>query len=211
MRNFWQRVWQTFIDFIFGASAINQVDWDILPCSSNYQTEIISVFVYRHLTMRQLIWRFKYKGDREITRRFADYLLDLILEEEFDRTEFDTTSSILIPIPARSSRLKNIGFNQCDRLVKEIAQKSPNNFIVATNILQKTKDTLSQSHTKSAERRRQNILGSFAVNIELQHQIKNKHIILIDDVWTTGATLNEAKKVLLAAGAKTVQAYTIAH
>jgi predicted amidophosphoribosyltransferase len=80
---------------------------------------------------------------------------------------------------------------------------------ILKNNLIKIKENLSQAHTKSKNDRLKNIIKSFKV-CEVK-KIEGKNIILIDDVWTTGATINEARKELLKAGAKNVIAYTIAH
>jgi len=66
-----------------------------------------------------------------------------------------------------------------------------------------------QAQIENRQKRIKNIIGSFAV--KNKDIIKNRNIILIDDVTTTGATLNEAKKVLREAGAKKIIAFTIAH
>lgn len=79
---------------------------------------------------------------------------------------------------------------------------------IITNVLYKTQDTPSQVSIKDREKRLNNIKGSFAVkNPEL---IKDRNIILIDDVSTTGATVTEAKKVLREAGAKKVIGVVVA-
>ena len=81
------------------------------------------------------------------------------------------------------------------------------------NILIKIKDIEHQARIKDRKERIKNIIGSFAIknpekNIEL---IKNKNVILIDDILTTGATLSEARKVLKQAGARKIIAFTVAH
>ncbi len=209
MRQIWHLFSQTLNNFIFGQS--DKTDWNSLPRWNNNSNEIISIFQYHHPAVRELIWKFKYRGDKLITQKFATYLFDLIMEEESDRQEFGAKPSILISIPARPERLKQIGFDQCDRLVKNIFLRSPKSFVLGKNILLKISHTKSQAHTSNAKERQNNVLGSFAVNPKTITQIKDRNIILIDDVWTTGATIDEAKKALSQAQPKQIKVYTLAH
>jgi ComF family protein len=114
--------------------------------------------------------------------------------------------ALLIPIPLYKSRRRTRGFNQADIIAKYIGEHLT--LPVANNILHKTKKTQSQVDL-SQDERRQNIVGSFTVvNTD---PIKNKTVILVDDIKTTGATLETAACVLDAAGAKKIWAITIAH
>jgi predicted amidophosphoribosyltransferase len=89
------------------------------------------------------------------------------------------------------------------RLDKEIS------FRLESNILSKPRETEHQAHIENRTERLKNIIGSFGVkNISI---IKNRNIILIDDITTTGATLAEAKKTLKQSGAKKIIAFTVAH
>jgi predicted amidophosphoribosyltransferase len=78
-------------------------------------------------------------------------------------------------------------------------------------ILIKPKETEHQARIKDRRTRLKNIIGSFAVKDSEKNKIKNRNIILIDDITTTGATLTEAKKVLKQAGARKIIAFTVAH
>jgi competence protein ComFC len=84
-------------------------------------------------------------------------------------------------------------------------------FILKTNILIKPRDTEHQARIKDRRARLKNLSGSFTIKNEKINLIKNKNIILIDDILTTGATLSEAKKVLKQNGARKVIAFTVAH
>lgn len=117
---------------------------------------------------------------------------------------------ILIPIPLSKKRYKERGYNQVELICKKLIEIDNDvNFKLETNILIKSKDVEHQARIKNRRERLENIVGSFGVkNIEL---VKNRNIILIDDILTTGATLNEAKKILKKAGARKVIAFTLAH
>ena len=85
------------------------------------------------------------------------------------------------------------------------------------NILIKNKETEHQAHIKNRKERLKNLIGSFTIKSSKQNAkenisiIKGRNIILIDDITTTGATLNEAKKILRQAGARKIIAFTVAH
>ena len=79
------------------------------------------------------------------------------------------------------------------------------------NILIKPKETEHQARIENRQKRLKNILGSFSVKNEKVELVKGRNIILIDDIATTGATLNEARKILKQAGAGKIIAFTIAH
>ena len=85
------------------------------------------------------------------------------------------------------------------------------------NVLIKNKETKHQAHIKNRSERLKNLIGSFTIKSSKQNAkenisiIKGRNIILIDDITTTGATLNEAKKTLKQAGARKIIAFTVAH
>ncbi|MBY0376639.1 ComF family protein, partial [Patescibacteria group bacterium] len=83
------------------------------------------------------------------------------------------------------------------------------NFKLETEALLRIKDGPHQARIENRSERLKNIVGVFATNKNFD--VKNRNIILIDDVTTTGGTLSEAKKVLKEAGARKVIAFTIAH
>ena len=116
---------------------------------------------------------------------------------------------VIIPIPLAKKRMHERGFNQSLLISKKISKLSSGNLILEKDVLIKPKDTEHQARIENRNERLKNIVGSFRVINE--EKIKNRNIILIDDVTTTGATLGEAKKVLKQAGARKVIAFTVAH
>ncbi|MDP2789052.1 MAG: phosphoribosyltransferase family protein [bacterium] len=172
---------------------------------------IYPIFDYRHPCIKKAIWLLKYKNNKRLGVIFAEAIYGRILEELSELSVMENfREPILIPVPLSKKRYRERGFNQakllCEQLVEIDASK---NFKLNTDILIKSKDTKHQAHIENRTQRLKNIVGSFSVkNKEL---IKNKNIILIDDVTTTGATLSEAKKVLRQEGAKKIIAFTVAH
>lgn len=176
---------------------------------------IFPLFDYRHSSIKKSIWLLKYKNRKRLAGVFAEVLYDKITEELSELSMMKNfRNPILIPIPLSAKRLKERGYNQteliCKKLIEiDIKNKFINNLKLERNVLVKTKETEHQVKIKDRRDRLKNLANSFSVkNSEF---IKNKNIILIDDVLTTGATLTEAKKTLKQFGAKKVIAFTIAH
>ena len=104
-------------------------------------------------------------------------------------------------------RIKWRGFNQSREIAEELASSSGLGLRVLSNILIKTKETLPQVEL-SDETRKENIKGVFLV--KEKDLIKNKKILLVDDVYTTGATMAECARVLKESGAREIIGIAIA-
>lgn len=150
----------------------------------------------------ELIHGLKY---RRITS--LDAILARILAEYLSKFAISfPENSVVIPIPMHRSRLRVRGFNQSELIANHLGELI--NLGVESRILQKTKKTDPQVGL-SGEKRRNNITGSFSVTNPTL--IKQRDIILVDDVKTTGATLEEAARALKNAGAGKIWAVTVAH
>ena len=103
----------------------------------------------------------------------------------------------LMPVPLHISRLRSRGYNQAYEMAKELAKLTNRPLI---NSLKRVKNTQMQAQLK-LNQRANNVSKAFAVNEPIIH----KHIVLIDDVMTSGNTLNECAKTLKKAGAKDVK------
>lgn len=197
---------------------------------------IFPVYDYRNTVVKKSLWLLKYKGKRRLANIFAEIIYEKILEELSELSVMENfIEPILIPIPLSPKRYHERGYNQAELICREIVRLSRANhltppsaplslsrrgvggevFILETNILIKTKETEHQARIKNRNTRLKNLIGSFAIKNENQNKninlIKGRNIILIDDITTTGATLNEARKVLKKAGARKVIAFTVAH
>ncbi len=115
--------------------------------------------------------------------------------------------SILVPVPLHWLRLIKRRYNQASILSTELAKLA--NITCWSNALIRTRHTPPQGH-KNARDRHQNVAKAFDMNPSYAHKIQGKNIVLIDDVFTTGATIEECAKVLKSAGAKTINVLTIA-
>ena len=176
---------------------------------------IFPIFDYRDPIIKKSLWLLKYNGKKRLANVFAEIIYEKILEELSELSVMENfIDPVLIPIPLSPKRYRERGFNQAELICKEIIKiNSQRNggikIKLENNILIKPKDTEHQAHIKDRRERIKNMAGTFAVkNNEI---VKNRNIILIDDILTTGATLTEAKKVLKNAGARKVIAFTVAH
>jgi competence protein ComFC len=192
---------------------------------------IFPLYDYRHPPIKKALWLFKYKGKKRLASIFAEAMYDKIMEELSDLSMMENfTNPILIPIPLSSKRYRERGYNQAELICIELIRLSKTNplspplaplsinewrgaggevFTLMSNILIKPKETEHQARIENRTERLKNIVGSFS--IKNAEQVKNRNIILIDDITTTGATLSEAKKILKGAGARKVIAFTVAH
>jgi ComF family protein len=120
---------------------------------------------------------------------------------DFDHTEY----SLLIPVPLHVKKLRQRGFNQSLLLANALGKKYeiPVNF----SLLKRSKFTLTQTGLNKTAREK-NIKRAFTVTDK--EKIAGRKIILVDDVYTTGATINECAKMLIKTGAEKVAALTLA-
>jgi competence protein ComFC len=171
--------------------------------------DIISVFPYKHDGVKYSIWEFKFKGNFEPLSRLIDPLYEVMLDEVSERNLFNNFQNpILVPIPLHKNRHRSRGFNQSEIIAYELYLKNPTIFDFEERALVRSKETAPQAKIADRKTRMKNIEGCFEV--VNPHVFYNKNIILIDDVTTTGATLEEAMKVLKKSGARNVYAFTIA-
>ena len=110
----------------------------------------------------------------------------------------------LIPVPLHPEREQKRGYNQSVLLARELGRIL--NVPVVEDELVRTRNTASQTHL-SREERLTNVAGAFAC--KTQHRFAGKRVTLIDDVATTGATLDASALALLAYGAEKVGAFTL--
>lgn len=119
---------------------------------------------------------------------------------------------LIIPVPLHPKRLRWRGFNQSDLLAGYLSDNLTPGFKipVSIDILFRKKFTPPQMKIKNYQLRKDNIKNAFAINLAMLEFIKNKKILLIDDIATTGATLFECGKILKEHGAKEVFAIVLA-
>lgn len=195
----------------------NKVEKDILKkllkSKSLYlqKDKNIIFFSYKNGVVKKSIWELKFRKKIQV----GNFLGEIIYEnlpEILDNLKIQENfhNPILINIPISFSKRISRGFNQNDIIIKRFYNLGGKNFIKwDRNNLKKIKNTKSQAKTKNKTERFENIKDSFA--LKNPKKIKKRNILLFDDVLTTGATLNEAKKVLKNSGAKKIIYMVIAH
>ena len=181
---------------------------ELLPKSPVYSKDIFVLFDYHHKIVRLIIKFIKYKNNASLRKRIAVYLYEEILDISSEITLFEGSLPILVPMPMSKKEKRNRGFNQCEELVREIKKLGGENIEVFYNILKKIRETKRQTKL-NREERLENVKESMAV-FDFS-KIKNRPIIVLDDVYTTGASLLEARRALTSAGAKRVIGLFIAH
>ncbi|MDO8591080.1 MAG: hypothetical protein Q7R65_03840 [bacterium] len=177
----------------------------------NLPPDTLALFDYKNSLVRQAIWELKYRGNKKIAMLLSDCLYEELTEELSERKVFETFDKpVLIAIPLSKNRERERGWNQCALLAAALEERGGGNnfFEVAQNILVKIKDTDSQTKKHRSERLK-NLSGCFAVVDSAE--ILGRNIILLDDVTTTGATFEEARKTLTRSGARKVLAIAVAH
>ncbi|OGP86023.1 MAG: hypothetical protein A2Z08_07090 [Deltaproteobacteria bacterium RBG_16_54_11] len=150
--------------------------------------------------LKEAIHRFKYGGVFPLVRVFGD-----LLEPAFQILTRDYPADVMVPVPLHIRRLRERGFNQALLLVKELSKRT--GIPYKERALKKIKDTAVQIALKKRERRK-NLTRAFQVKD--QEAIQGKTVVLVDDVYTTGATVNECSRALRMAGAERVAVLTVA-
>ena len=113
---------------------------------------------------------------------------------------------MVVPVPLHLDRLRWRGFNQSLILSQAISRMQ--NLQVDPFVLARLRPTVPQTHLNESERR-SNVRGAFLV--VAPERVQNQRILLVDDVYTSGATVEECARVLLRNGAEMVDVFTLAH
>lgn len=157
-----------------------------------------SVLIYK-APIAGAIQRFKYGGSRAGLATFGALLHHADTARLFDEPD------LIIPVPLHSRKLRQRGFNQAVLLARCFFPDRQ--ALIDCQALVREKWTPAQTGL-GAEQRRRNIRGAFRV--ARPEHVAGRRILLIDDVYTTGATVDECSRVLLASGAHMVQVLTLA-
>ncbi len=158
----------------------------------NQHFDKLNIIFHFSKMFQQLMHYFKYEGFLEIAEYFAISIVDEI-NQKYD---------FITCVPLHSSKKRERGFNQSEILSLKTCELLGIEYV---NVLERTRYTESQT-TLSRGDRKDNMNDAFQVILN----VENKSILIIDDVITTGATLNECAKVLKSAGANDVDICALA-
>jgi ComF family protein len=157
--------------------------------------------VVRYDTARELVLRFKHADRTDYAPAFAAWMARA-------GAELLAAADLIVPVPLHRGRLLARRYNQAAVLANALARRTGKRAI--PDALTRTRATPSQGAMVSASARRRNVLGAFAVRPRAATALAGQSVLLIDDVMTTGATLEAAARALLRAGAREVAALTLA-
>ncbi len=149
---------------------------------------------------RALILRFKHADQTHAVRAFVPWLkragADILPQADF-----------LVPVPLHRWRLLKRRYNQAALIARALAAETEIPYL--PEALTRVRATQSQGH-KGAKDRLKNVRNAFVVRDEWRSRLKDKRIILIDDVYTTGSTVKECTAALLKGGCSAVDVLTVA-
>lgn len=155
------------------------------------------VWGLHHGPLRHALHRLKYRRDLGLGEVLADHLVELAKEKNL-------VDFLVLPVPLGKQRLRERGYNQASLLAQPLAMRL--DFPYIPKALRRVRDTRTQVGL-SLEERRKNVLGAFEADA---FKINGAKVLVVDDVLTTGATINAAGKALKDAGARYVVGLTMA-
>ncbi|MBC7186259.1 MAG: ComF family protein [Calditrichaeota bacterium] len=150
--------------------------------------------------VQEVIHLFKYRGYQCLA-----HPLGLALGGAIHAAGALAAADLLVPVPLHPARKRERGYNQSELLARTASKIC--GIPVEAGVLRRTRYTTPQAKLGAAERAR-NVAGAFAVRVP--ETVRGKVVMLVDDVFTTGATANECAAVLLKAGARRVGLATVA-
>lgn len=177
-------------------------------CQKKKLNGLYSAIFYQNFLAKSLIQKFKYQPYlKDLAKTLTSLIINHFELLAFSQNDLKEKFSEfkIVAVPQDKKSFKKRGYNQAEEIAKELSKFLEIPLI--KDCLIKIKKTLPQAKLKESERK-ENIKGAFfCQKIDL---IKKKKILIVDDVFTTGATLEECAKVLKEAGAKEVWAITVA-
>lgn len=168
-------------------------------CAGKERPYIRGRALYEYTSAAQSIYRFKYAGRQEYAAYFgeqmAEYLGEFIKAVQPDG---------LVPVPLHKSRRRKRGYNQAELLARALGERF--HLPVYDKLLVRVKNTRPLKEL-NASQRQNNLKKAFKV---AQNDVKLKKLIIIDDIFTTGSTIEEAARMLRRAGVENIYFLTLA-
>lgn len=154
-----------------------------------------------HPPADQLVYQLKYRGWHALAEPMAELMAKLKLPRDAEEE-----AHLVVPVPTTSTRLRERGYNQAERLAARYARSTRRTLhpVLVRDGAASTQTVLQPAARKA------NVAGAFRVAEDAARQIEGEHLILIDDVLTTGATARECTRALVDAGARCVSLITFA-
>ena len=184
---------------VFGIDKYEKIKIEKNLQERKYFNEHLYIFEYEGI-IRRIILKYKFEDKAYLYKTFVNFLLKNKNFFEFIK-KYDT----IIPVPISRKRRAMRGYNQSELIVKEIANFT--NLKEESDCLFKIKNVIEQSKLNKEERQK-NIQGVY--ELRNKEKLYKKKILLVDDIYTTGSTVNECSKVLRGAKPKQIGIFTIA-
>lgn len=179
----------------------NPMGWTHERCKKKWGMDgLITIYDYEDEGVRKVIDGIKYEFNQELVE---DLLNDFVFEigEKFDA---------VVPVPLYFYRENWRGFNQAALVARVLRSQITD--VRLENLLMRTKNTVQQVKMKTREERQKNIENAFVFDHRSQiTDVRGSKVLLVDDVFTSGADMRECTKVLKKAGARTVWGLALAH
>lgn len=174
-----------------------------LSCISHYKH--LYAYEYKNRAVREAIHRMKFNNDSDVCDYFADVLAQMIATHLSPDISYT-----IIPVPSTRARIKERGAWTTKQMTDHIVSRlcRTHTIVHAPHILTR-KETVHQARLPSRAQRREAMHHVFCTH--RAHLLKDTHIICIDDVYTTGATIKDIARVCAEGGCASFVAWTIAH
>jgi len=223
-------IWDALIDFVFPKVCIGCGEWGSFLCKECFERldfveqicpmcgedspmgwthtgcktrhgmdGLIAIYVYQEPIARAVVDGIKYGFNKKLINIvLANFCFEM--GEQFD---------LLVPVPLYYYRENWRGFNQAE-LIAEVVRSQMSD-VRLEKLLMRVRNTKQQVTMKTKEAREKNIKGAFRISEKWKGKIRGKKILLVDDVFTSGADMRECAKVLKKAGVELVWGLALAH
>ncbi len=218
--NWLKKIWNLGLDILFPKICLNcqkylgesektlcQNCFDAIEINKIFfrgeKYRILAAASYENAPLRELIHSLKYNrflsAQVEIKRIIESYLKEL---------DMDFKDFLVVPVPLHPRRLRERGFNQAEIIGRIVSNYCHVPLGVGT--MTRVKNTKPQIELANFKEREENLRNGFEINPERKATVKNRSILLVDDVYTSGSTVGEAAKVLRRAGAREIMVFVLA-
>lgn len=180
----------------------------LIPSPRYHHANLCTLFLYQEPLVKKLIWHLKYRGQKRVADYLVESLADTVVSEFSERSMIDRQLKqiVLIPIPTTKWQQLLRGGSQTAVLARSIYDKLKNspdlNITIDSNLIKKIKYTKSQTKCRNLAERKSNLVGAFVAKPIDRPTAAQTLYIIIDDVLTSGTTLNTVAKALQKGGGR---------
>lgn len=168
---------------------------------SGQVAEVASAFIFeKEGAFQHIAHSMKYEGIPSLGLKLGERVGEVM-------REWNVSADYIIPIPLHKRKLRERGYNQAEFIARGVSEASGIQY--RNDLVKRRKDTQSQT-TLNIEERRENVAQAFEIRAGKSPELKDKRIVVVDDVITTGATIVSCARELRAAGAASVIAVSAA-